>query len=90
MIYIYVVNKSSLRNIFLTALKYREYKSVDLDNAKSCTLSGFKDCADNFHNKHGIHRCRFTMWVNKVKKKVLGLLCGLIRLRKKFTLGLVF
>ena len=42
---------------------------VDLDNCKSCILSGLEDCIDNFCSKHEICKSMSGL-INKLKGKV--------------------
>ena len=56
--------------LFTKGLKFRETKTINLENAKSCILTGLNDCIKDWCNEKGISKSFFSEWTNNIKNKI--------------------
>ena len=59
-----------LKKLFTKYPKFRETKTINLEKAKSCILTGLNNCINDWCNEKGICKSFFSEWTNNIKNKI--------------------
>ena len=59
-----------MRKLFTKGPKFRETKTINLEKAKSCILTGLNDCINDWCNEKGISKSFFSEWTNNIKNRI--------------------
>ena len=65
-----IIDNNHLRKLFTKGPKFRETKTVNLEKAKSCILTGLNDYINHWCNEKGITKSFFSELTNNFKNKI--------------------
>ena len=61
-----IVKSNKLRKLFVKGPKFRDKKPLDFHKAKTCIMSGLRDCVDKWCAENGVPTQSMTEWLTAV------------------------